>query len=72
MIKIVVAIFEKIQILIYVNGKTKSARNIYKRTRDIEFELDMSIGLGSMFGDSHTDRQIVTDIFLKHFFRMRE
>ena len=54
-------------------GKTKkTAGDIYKWTLDIEFELDLWIGLGSMFGDSHTDRQILTDIFLEHFFRMRE
>ena len=39
-------------------GKTeKTARDIYKRTLDIDFERDRSIGLGSTFGDGHTDKQ---------------
>ena len=50
-------------------GKTKeTARDIYTRTLDIEFERDRSIGLGSTNGDAtvrqtdtqtdrHTDRQ---------------
>ena len=37
-------------------GKTKKmARDIYKRTLDIEFEGDWSIGLGSMICDGQTD-----------------
>ena len=39
-------------------GKTKkTARDIYKRTLDIEFERDRSISLGSTIGDGQTDRQ---------------
>ena len=42
-------------------GKTKkAARDIYKRTLDIEFERDRSIGLGSTIGDAQTDRQTDT------------
>ena len=33
---------------------SKMARNIYKRTLDIEFEQYRSIGLGSTIGDGHT------------------
>ena len=33
------------------------ARDIYIRTLYIEFERDRAIGLGSTFGDDHTDRQ---------------
>ena len=51
--------------------KKKMARDIYKRTPDIEFERDQSIGLGSMIGDrqtdTHTHTQTHTHIFLKHF-----
>ena len=37
-------------------GKTKkTARDIYLRTLDIEFEWDRSIGLGSTIGDGRTD-----------------
>ena len=39
-----------------VGGK-KTARDIYERTLDIEFERDRSIGLGSTVGDNQTDRQ---------------
>ena len=35
--------------------KKNTARDIYKRTLDVEFERDRSIGLGSMFGDDQTD-----------------
>ena len=35
----------------------KTGRDIYKRTPDIEFERDRSIGLGSMIGDGQADRQ---------------
>ena len=59
-----------------VRGKTKkTARDIYKRTLDIEFERDRSIGLASTIGDGQTDRQTdrQTDthtqtFFLKHIF----
>ena len=52
------------------------ARNIYMMTLYIEFERDRSIGLGSTFGDGHTDRQTDrqthththTDIFSKTHF----
>ena len=48
-------------------GKTKkTARDIYKRILDIEFERDRSIGLGSMIGDGQTYRH--TDIFSKKTF----
>ena len=86
LIKIVRAIFVKFEILNFflmwttlnfrVRGKTKrTARNIYMRTLYIEFERDQSIGLGSTFGDGHTDRQTdgrtdrQTDT---HFFTMWE
>ena len=36
----------------------KTARDIYKRTLDIEFERDRSIGLGSMISDGQTDTHI--------------
>ena len=62
LINIVRAIFEKIKILNFFlmwttlnftgRRKTKkTARDIYKRTLDIEFEQDRSIGLGSTIGD---------------------
>ena len=54
-------------------GKTKeTALDIYKRTLDIEFERDRSVGLGSTFGDGHKDRQTHThtDLFLKRIFRL--
>ena len=42
-------------------GKIKNtARDIYKRTLDFEFERDRSIGLGSMIGDVQTHRQTDT------------
>ena len=84
LIKIVRAIFEKIRNLIFflmwttligVGGKLKKkARDIYKRTLDIEFEWDRSIGLGSMMGDGQSDRQTDTHrhFFLKHIFRLWE
>ena len=64
--KIVGAIFEKIEILIFflcelplilgVAGKRKEpAGDIYKGTLDIEFERNWSVGLGTMFGDEHTE-----------------
>ena len=40
--------------------KKKTARDIYKRTLDIEFEQDQSIGLGSMIGDGQTGRHTHT------------
>ena len=46
--------------------KKKKARDIYKRTLDIEFERDRLIGLGSTIGDGQTDRE--TDIFSKTHF----
>ena len=43
-------------------GKTKkTAGDIYKRTLDIEFKRDWSIGLGSMIGDGQTDRHTHTN-----------
>ena len=88
LIKIVRAIFEKFEILIFLLcelplilrlgeklKKKKTARDIYKRTLDIKFERDRSIGLGSTFGDSHTDRHTYTHtqtFFLKHIFRLWE
>ena len=73
LIKIVEAIFEKLEILIVFlmwttlnfrgRGKTKTTgRDIYMRTLYIEFERDWSIGLGSTFGRSHrqTDRHTHT------------
>ena len=73
--KIIGAIFEKMKILIFfselllilgVGGKLKKkAREIYKRTLDIEFKRDRSIGLGSTIGDRQTDRQTDTH---RHFF----
>ena len=41
--------------------KKKKARDIYKKTLDIEFERDRLIALGSMIGDGQTDRQTDTD-----------
>ena len=64
-----------------VRGKTKkTARDIYMRTLYIDFERDRSIGLGSTFGDDHTDRQHThthththtQTFFLKHIFRLWE
>ena len=47
----------------------KTVRDIYMRTLYIEFERDRSIGLGSTFGDGHTDRHTHTHtFFLKHIF----
>ena len=65
LIKIVGAIFEKINFFYFIlmsttlnfrgRGKTKkTARDIYKRTLDIEFERDRSIGSGSTIGDGQT------------------
>ena len=51
--------------------KKKRARDIYKRTLDIEFERDRSIGLGSTIGRTETDIHTQT-FFLKHIFRLWE
>ena len=96
LIKIVWTIFEKIKnfnfFLMWTTlnfrgrGKTKqTARDIYKRTLDIEFERDRSIGLGSTIGDGQTDTHTHTHthtrahtqtqtqtFFLKHIFRLWE
>ena len=40
---------------------------IYKRTLDIEFEWDRSIGLGSTIGDGRTDRQTESFFYKTHF-----
>ena len=79
LIKIVGVIFEKINFfLIWTTlnfrggGKLrKTARDIYKRILDIEFERDWSIGLGSAIGDGHTHTNTHTHththkFFLKH------
>ena len=80
--------FEKIKIFIFFflmwttlnfrgRGKTKrTARDIYKRTLDIEFERDRSIGLGSTIDDrqtdTHTHTHTHTGIFYKtHFWTVR-
>ena len=74
--KIVGAIFEKIKIFNFFSCELpltlgveeklkKKARDIYKRTLDIEFERDRSIRLGSMIGDGQTDRHTQTHT---HFF----
>ena len=61
-----------------VGGKLKKTdRDIYKRTLDIEFERDRSIGLGCTFGDGQTDRQTdrhthTQTFFLNHIFRLWE
>ena len=88
LIKIVGAIFEKNKVFNFFlmwttlnfrgRGKTKkTARDIYKRTLDIEFERDRSIGLGSTIGDGQTQTQTHTHththtFFLKHIFRLWE
>ena len=62
-----------------IGGKlNKTARDIYKRTPDMEFERVRSIGLCSMIGDGQIDRQTYTHshthrrFFLKHIFRLWE
>ena len=70
--KIIRAIFQKIEILNFflcelplilgLGGKLKKkAPDICERTLDIDLKRDRSIGLGSTFGDGHTDRQTQTD-----------
>ena len=52
-----------------LGGKLKKTRDICKRTLDIEFQRDQSIGLGFTIGDGLTDRQRQTHthtFFLKH------
>ena len=81
LIKIVGPIFLEYQIFLSCElGKIKkTAQVIYKRTQDIEFERDRSIGLGSIIGDGQTDthtqrereRERERD-FLKHIFRLWE
>ena len=70
LIKIVGAIFERIKIFYFFlmwttlnfrsRGKTKKkkVRDIYKRTLDIKFEWDQSIGLDSTFRQRQTDMHI--------------
>ena len=43
--------------------KKKTARDVCKKTLDVEFERDLSISLGSMIGDGQTDRHTH-----RHFF----
>ena len=70
-----------VPLILGVRGKLQIARDIYKRTLDIEFERDRSIGLGSTIGDGHTDTDTHTHththkhththtqtFFLKHIF----
>ena len=76
--KIIGAIFEKmkilnlflcVQLLIFGIGK-KKARNIYKRTLDIEFEWDWSDGLGATLGDWQKIKNYFTS-FRDYFGKMR-
>ena len=53
--------------------KKKTARDIYEKTLDIEFERDRSIGLGSTFGDEGTERHTYIHTYThththRHFF----
>ena len=51
----------ELPLILGVGGKLKNpARDIYKRTLDIEFERDRSICLGSTIGDGQTDTHIHT------------
>ena len=79
LIKIVRAIFEKIEILIFFlmqttlnfrgGGKTKkAARDTNMETLDIELERDRSIGLGSVFGDDHRQTHTHTHTHTQTFF----
>ena len=45
----------------------KTARDIYKRTLDTEFERDLWIGLSSTIGDGQTDTHTHTHTH-RHFF----
>ena len=85
MIKIVDAIFEKIEIFIFlflcelqlilgVGGKLKIKGPGYlQRTPNIKFQLYGSIGLGAMFSNYHRDRRTNKwTFFLKHFFKVRD
>ena len=47
------------------------ARDIYKRTQDIKFERDQSIGLGSMIGDGQADRHTHTHTHIHIFSKTR-
>ena len=73
LIKIVRAIFEKIDfcflcelpLILGLGGKLKKRLEIFTwGPYYIEFERDRSIGLGSTFGDGHTERQTHTH---RHF-----
>ena len=69
-IRIVGAIFQKIEILIFFLCDLPLILGVgekLKRTLDIEFERDRSIGLSSTFGDGHTNRH-----FSKTLFRLWE
>ena len=68
LIKIVGAVLEKINFFLFFlcelplilrvcQNRKKKPRHICKRTPDIGFERDRSIGLGSTIGDGQTDRQ---------------
>ena len=54
----------ELSLILGVGGKLKkTARDIYKRALDIEFERDWSIGLGSTIGDgqqTHTHTHTYT------------
>ena len=76
LIKIVWAIFEKIKIFNFFlmwmtlnfrgRAKTKkTARDIYKKTLDIEFERDRSIGLGSTIGELRHRQERVQSTHIK-------
>ena len=67
-IKILIFFLCELPLILGLGGKlNKTARDIYGRTPDIDFERDRSIGLGCTFGDGQTDTH--TDIFSKpHFY----
>ena len=48
--------------------KKKTTWDICEWTPDIDFERDMSIGLGPAFGDGHTDRQTDRETDTQTFF----